>query len=83
MKKLYPIYSLLLELLPKEKEQYEVLYLLVDPVEYRIEEVVLVDLLANLNNIVFKSPKVGQKFKKGHFSFAAPNSDWNLVQMDF
>lgn len=72
-----------LELLPREKSQFDVLYLLVDPKTHRIAEVALVDLLGNLNHLVFTLPKLQQTFPKGHFSFKAPGKDWVTTQVDF
>jgi len=74
---------LLLELIPREKSQFDTLYLLVNSETFRIEEVVLVDLIGNLNHITFTSPQTAQKFPKGHFVFTMPAKDWVETRMDF
>lgn len=73
---------IVLELLPKKPAQYAALYLLIDPARHRIEEVVLVDAIGNLNHLTFTEPKNERKFKKGHFRFKAPKG-WSVEKLDY
>jgi len=70
-----------LELIPRTKTGFEVLYLLVDPQSGRIEETLLVDTLGNLNHIVFLELKSKQRFDDARFRFKKPDESW--VQEDF
>lgn len=76
-------HRLLLELVPKEKSQFDTLYLLLNPNTYRIEEVVLVDMVGNLNHLIFNSPQIQRKFDASHFVFKTPSKDWVETSMDY
>ncbi len=68
---------LVLELVPKhDKNQFDTLYLVLDPASHRIEETLLVDTIGNLNHLIFSNPETNQTFPAGHFIFTAPGPDW-------
>lgn len=69
---------LVLWLVPKQAASFDTLYLLLNAQTRRIEEVVMVDSLGNLNHLTFGPPKNNQKFPKAHFTFTAPDKSWTV-----
>ena len=69
---------LVLWLVPKQAASFDTLYLLLNAQTRRIEEVLMVDSLGNLNHLTFGPPKNNQKFPKNHFTFTAPDKTWTV-----
>lgn len=69
---------LVLWLAPKQAASFDTLYLLLNAQTRRIEEVLMVDSLGNLNHLTFGPPKNNQKFPKNHFTFTAPDKTWTV-----
>ncbi len=75
---------LALELTPKKSSQFEVLYLLVNPTSYRIEEAVLIDTIGNRNRLIFGKQEVMKKQTPTPFVWSQPKGEtWQVETVSF